>query len=214
MLGPGIEVSTNIDTSADTVVLTNRPVLLEGRCAFNRGLVVAGGLEDLVGAAVYVDGADGLGCTTGVIGAEGLDDVVFDLNCVSMSSFMYAKLQKTYKRVLGPAVDAQVAVAARLERARVVDRASSTGVPAFASNIVADIVPADLVRATLGVLIVDLASAVGPEGVEVAVVSASTRAGTRLKLRVALEHLLHLGDVEGEGESAADGKAAKGERLE
>lgn len=84
MLCPGVEVSADINTASDAVVLANRPVLLEGGCTLDRRLVVTCGLEDLIGASVDVDGAYNLRCTAGVIGSESLDNVVLDLLGVSI----------------------------------------------------------------------------------------------------------------------------------
>lgn len=91
-LRPGIEVGADIDAALGAVLLADGPVLLEGLGAVNRGGVGAGGLEDLVGAAVNIDGSLALSAAGGVVGAEGLDDVVLD------------------ERALGPAVDGEVAV--------------------------------------------------------------------------------------------------------
>lgn len=78
VLAPRIKVGTDINGSTDTLLLPNRPELLEGRCSVNTGLVGAGGLEDIVGAAVDGDGTLLLSSRGGVVGAVGLDDVVLD----------------------------------------------------------------------------------------------------------------------------------------
>ena len=86
-----------IDGAAGAVLAAHRPVLLEGRGALDRGLVLAGGLEERVGGAVDVGGADGAGGRRRVVAAEGLDDVELD------------------ERRLGPAVEGEVPVAAGLD---------------------------------------------------------------------------------------------------
>lgn len=91
-LRPGIEVGADIDATLGAVLLADGPVLLEGLGAVDRGGVGASGLEDLVGAAVNIDGSLALSAAGGVVGAECLDDVVLD------------------ERALGPAVDGEVAV--------------------------------------------------------------------------------------------------------
>lgn len=55
--GPGVEVSTDIDGSAGAVVVADGPVLLKGRGAIDGRLVGAGRLQDVVRAAIDVDGA-------------------------------------------------------------------------------------------------------------------------------------------------------------
>ena len=105
VLGPGVEVSTDIDTATNAVVLANRPVLLKGRGAVNRGLVGAGALGNLVGATVDGDGALVLRLRGRVVRAEVLDDVVLD------------------ERVAGPAVNGEVGVAVGVVGAGVSDRA-------------------------------------------------------------------------------------------
>jgi hypothetical protein len=91
-LFPGVEVSADIDAALGAVLLADGPVLLEGLGAVDGGGVGAGALEDLVGAAVNIDGSLALSAAGGVVGAEGLDDVILD------------------ERALGPAVDGEVAV--------------------------------------------------------------------------------------------------------
>ena len=95
--GPGVNVRAEVDGAAGAVVGADRPVLLEGRGALDRGLVLAGGLEERVGGAVDVGGADGAGGRRRVVAAEGLDDVELD------------------ERRLGPAVEGEVPVAAGLD---------------------------------------------------------------------------------------------------
>jgi hypothetical protein len=94
--GPGVNVRAEVDAAAGAVLGAHRPVLLEGRGALDRGLVLAGRLEQRVGAAVDLGGADGAGGRGRVVAAEGLDDVELD------------------ERGLGPAVEGQVPVAGGL----------------------------------------------------------------------------------------------------
>lgn len=84
---PCVEVGTDIDGTASTVVGADRPVLLEGRRPLDGWLVGAGRLEDLVGTAVHCDGTLCLCSRGGVVVAEALNDVVLN------------------QWVLGPAVD-------------------------------------------------------------------------------------------------------------
>lgn len=79
MLGPSVKVSTDVDSAPDAVVLADRPVLLESRGAFDGGLVGTCRLQDLVGAVIDIDGTDDLCGRAGVVVAESLNDVVFDL---------------------------------------------------------------------------------------------------------------------------------------
>jgi len=90
-------VRAEVDGAAGAVVGADRPVLLEGRGALDRGLVGAGGLQEGVGGAVDVGGADGAGGRRRVVAAEGLDDVELD------------------EGRLGPAVEGEVPVAAGLD---------------------------------------------------------------------------------------------------
>lgn len=92
-LGPRREVVRGSDGARGAVLLTDGPELLESRGALDGRLVHTGGGEEVVGSAVRVDSADLGGAGGRVVGTEGLDDVVLD------------------QRVLGPAVDGQVAVA-------------------------------------------------------------------------------------------------------
>ena len=86
-----------VDRAAGAVLAADRPVLLEGRGALDRGLVLAGSLEEGVCAAVDLGRADGGGGGRRVVAAEGLDDVELD------------------ERRLGPAVEGQVPVAGGLD---------------------------------------------------------------------------------------------------
>lgn len=76
ILSPSIEVIGHVDSSADTLARTNRPVLLESLNAIDRRGVGPGRDVDVVGAAIGVHGPFELSSTAGVVGAERLDDVV------------------------------------------------------------------------------------------------------------------------------------------
>lgn len=111
MLGPGIKVRANVDTPTAPMVLAHRPVLVERSRPDDAGLVDARALGDGVGATVLGEGAEVGRARRGVVGAKGLDNVVLD------------------QRVLGPAVDGQVAVARGVEATREVNGAGRAGVP-------------------------------------------------------------------------------------
>lgn len=91
---PCIEVGLHVDRAGAALVCADGPVLVEGLGAIDGGLVDALGLRDLVGGAVGGYGALDGGLRGGVVGAEVLDDVVFD------------------QGVAGPAVDGEVGVTA------------------------------------------------------------------------------------------------------
>lgn len=91
-LSPSVEVGLNIDGSANTMVGADGPELVEGSGSLDGWLLDTGGLVDVVGAAVGLDGAELVSAGGWVVGAEAVDDVVFD------------------QGVLGPAVDGEVAV--------------------------------------------------------------------------------------------------------
>lgn len=94
---------TSGDGASDTLGAANRPVLLEGGCAFNGGSIGASAHVDIVGASITGHLAL-LGSAAGwVIGAEGFDDVVLN------------------ERAPGPAVEREVAVSIRVVCARVLD---------------------------------------------------------------------------------------------
>jgi hypothetical protein len=95
-------VSAEVDGAAGAVLLADGPVLLEGGGTLDGGLVGASGLEEGVGAAVDLSGADGGGGGGRVVGTEGLNDVELD------------------QRALGPAVEGEVPVAGCLERLLVI----------------------------------------------------------------------------------------------
>jgi hypothetical protein len=94
---PGVNVRAKVDGAAGAVVGADRPVLLEGRGALDRGLVLARGLEKGVGGAVDVGAADGAGGRRRVVAAEGLDDVELD------------------EGRFGPAVEGEIPVAGGLD---------------------------------------------------------------------------------------------------
>jgi hypothetical protein len=102
-LGPRVEVVPRRHRPARPVVLTHSPELLERLRSLDRWLVRPRRLEDVVVAAVRVHRADLLRTRGRVVSPVRLDDVVLD------------------QRVLGPAVDRQVAVAVRLVVGVVVD---------------------------------------------------------------------------------------------
>lgn len=56
-LSPSVEVGLNIDGSANTVVGADGPELVEGSGSLDGWLLDTGGLVDVVGAAVGLDGA-------------------------------------------------------------------------------------------------------------------------------------------------------------
>lgn len=91
------------DGSADALLSANRPVLLEGLGALDRRRVGARANVDVVGCAVARNLALLLAAAGGVVRAERLNDVVLD------------------QRVLGPAVQREVAVALGAIGARVLD---------------------------------------------------------------------------------------------
>ena len=75
---PGVEKDLGVHTSADTLLVADGPVLLEGGGAINGGLVRAGALVEGVGAIGCVDGTPVLAGAAGVVLAVILDDVVLD----------------------------------------------------------------------------------------------------------------------------------------
>lgn len=98
----------NVDRTAAALALPDRPPLREsGRADDGRLIHTLAGV-DVVGAAVGVEATLVLGTAAGVIGAEVLDDVVFD------------------QRVAEPAVKREVSVAAGVELRGVGDRVVAT----------------------------------------------------------------------------------------
>lgn len=86
-----------VDGAAGAVLGADGPVLLEGRGALDRRLVLTSGLEESVGAAIDLGRAQGAGAGGRVVAAEGLDNVELD------------------ERALGPAVKGEVPVATGLD---------------------------------------------------------------------------------------------------
>jgi len=118
----------DVNRAANALLLPDGPELLEGRRAVDTGLVSAGGLQDVVCTAVGGDGALFLSSRARVVGAVGLDNVVFN------------------ERVAGPAVERDVAVdVGGVPGAGVSHVAYTAGVPALASDKVADVGPLDVV---------------------------------------------------------------------
>ena len=76
--GPGVEVDGESDGSGRALVAADRPELLEGAGTLDGGSVGALVGVDIVDAAVDGDRALLGGAGAGVVGAEVLDDVVFD----------------------------------------------------------------------------------------------------------------------------------------
>lgn len=96
------------DSTANTLLGTDGPVLLEGPGSIDGRLVNTGGDSNIVGTTVSGDLALNLGAATGIVGAIGLDNIVL------------------YKRVAGPSVDGEVAVTLGVEGTTVVDSANQS----------------------------------------------------------------------------------------
>ena len=94
---------SSVNGTANALLRANAPVLGEGLGAVDRRGVDASSGVDLVLAAVGLHGALVSQLAGGVVGAVGVEDVVFD------------------ERRTGPAVDAEVGVAVGLEGAAVLD---------------------------------------------------------------------------------------------
>jgi cytoskeletal protein CcmA (bactofilin family) len=92
--GSGLVKMTYLDSDSttNTLVAANRPELLKGSSSVNGRLVVAGSLENVVCAAVRVDGTLDLSSRRRVVGSVGLNNVVFD------------------ERVAGPSVQGDVRI--------------------------------------------------------------------------------------------------------
>lgn len=86
-------MGVHVDGTAGTLLLADRPVLLESSSSNNRGLLVAGGDEDIVGSTVRGDGTPPRSTRGWVVRAKVLNDVVLD------------------QGVLGPSVNGEVGVA-------------------------------------------------------------------------------------------------------
>jgi hypothetical protein len=128
VLGPSIKVGLNVDRTTNTLLLPDRPELLEGRGTIDRRLVGTGGLENVVSATVSGNGTLLLSSRTGVVRAVSLDNVVLD------------------QRITSPAVERDVRVdIAGIPGTRVGDVADTAGVPALTSDEVADVGPLDIV---------------------------------------------------------------------
>lgn len=124
ILLPRIEMSLDGDGSTNALLLADRPVLLKGRGAINGWLIVAGGLEDIIGAAIGGDAALLLCGRAGVVAAVCLDDVVLD------------------ERVAGPSVQGDVAVDVGSVPCAVVGHGfAASWVPALAGDEVVHVVP-------------------------------------------------------------------------
>lgn len=102
-LSPSIEVVGGGNSSANSLVLADGPVLSEGSGSLNGSSIGTGSRVDIVNGSVRGDGALVCASTAGVVVAVGLDDVVLD------------------QGVSGPAIDGEIAVAARGEGAAVGD---------------------------------------------------------------------------------------------
>ena len=89
------------NSSTDTALSAHRPVLLEGSSALDRVGVLTGGLVDLVGSVVAVNGAELSQARGGVVVTVLVDDVEFDQGRG------------------GPAVDGQVGVGVGFPRSAV-----------------------------------------------------------------------------------------------
>lgn len=98
---PRVEMRAGVDGSANTVLLTDGPILVESSSALNGWGVDALSTVDVVCAAVGVDGSDVLGPSGGIIGTKVVADVVFD------------------ERVSGPSVQRKVRVPSGIEAAAV-----------------------------------------------------------------------------------------------
>lgn len=94
---------SSVNGTANALLRANAPVLGESLGAVDRRRIDAGARVDLVLAAVGLHGALVGQLAGGVVGAVGVEDVVFD------------------ERRTGPAVDAEVGVAVGLEGAAVLD---------------------------------------------------------------------------------------------
>lgn len=113
VLGPVGKVVASGDRAGCALGLADRPVLLEGRCTSDGGLVGTGVGADSVDAAITGDGTElsdtRLAGAAGVVRAVGLDNVVLGLGAVD------------------PAVDGEVRATSGLVVGGVGDGASSTG---------------------------------------------------------------------------------------
>lgn len=90
-------MGANVDCSSSALGLTNGPVLIEAGSADDGRSVVPAALDDVVGSSINSDAAEPLTAARRIVGTEVLDNVVFD------------------QRVLGPAINGQIAVASWVE---------------------------------------------------------------------------------------------------
>lgn len=68
--GPGVEVVLHGDGTADTLALADGPVLLEGACTIDGGLIGAGRYVNVVVTAVSGEAALVLSTTAGVVSTK------------------------------------------------------------------------------------------------------------------------------------------------
>jgi hypothetical protein len=78
ILAPRIKMRLDINTAPNTLLLPDRPKLLERARSINRRLVGSRRLQNVVRAAVSGDGALLLSSRSGVVRAVGFDNVVLD----------------------------------------------------------------------------------------------------------------------------------------
>ena len=143
------------DVSAHVAVLPNGPELGERAGPLDGRLVHARGLVDVVGAPVRLHCALLLRLRRRVVRPVRLDDVVLN------------------ERVRRPPVERQVRVDVEVvPRAVVAHLARRARLPPLAADPIVDVAPCRCVRAPGPVGVVDIALAVGPEGVEEAVICA------------------------------------------
>ena len=76
--GPGVEMVCGGDSPTRALELAHGPVLIEGRRSLDGGLIGARVGVDVVGGAVGGDAAFVCGAGRGIVGPEGLHDVVLD----------------------------------------------------------------------------------------------------------------------------------------
>jgi len=144
------------DRSTSPFTRADGPILLKGCRPLDRGLVRARGFQNRICRSVAGNGAFRCCATGGIVCAEILHNVVFN------------------QRACGPAVDGEVAVAVGSVSGAIVDDPSTSRVPSLSSDKVTVIAcPYGTVFTTWSVVIGDLASAVSPERIVVAIVGAS-----------------------------------------
>ena len=154
-LRPSIKVILRRNRASNPLNGPHGPELLESRGALDRRLVDASSLVDVVGSAIRLNRPLLRRSRRRVVRPIRLNDVVLD------------------KGVACPSIERDVAVdRPRVPGTSVVDDLSTSGVPAFASDKVTDVVPLNAVFAGILVVISDGAFTIGPVGVEEAVVGA------------------------------------------